>query len=37
VDSGPAAAVTAFILIDARPVEVNGKEMRTVYPLQAAG
>jgi uncharacterized cupin superfamily protein len=37
INNGPAAAVTAFILIDARPVEVNGKEMRTVYPLQAEG
>ena len=34
INKGPAVAVTAFILIDARPVEVNGKEMRTVYPLQ---
>ena len=25
-------AVIAFILIDAKPVEVNGKEMRTVFP-----
>ena len=24
--------VTAFILIDAKPVEVNGTEMRTVFP-----
>jgi hypothetical protein len=37
INKGPAAAVTAFILIDARPVEVNGKEMRTVYPLQGEG
>ena len=35
INKGPTAAVTAFILIDARPVEVNGEEMRTVYPVQA--
>src|ERR1700689_4536893 len=37
INKGPAAAVTAFILIDARPVEVNGTEMRTAYPLQPEG
>jgi uncharacterized cupin superfamily protein len=37
INKGPAAAVTAFILIDAKAVEVNGEEMRTVYPLQAEG
>jgi hypothetical protein len=34
VNKGPAPAVTAFILIDATPDEVNDKEMRTVYPVQ---
>ena len=32
VNKGPVPAVIAFILIDATPDEVNGKEMRTVYP-----
>jgi hypothetical protein len=35
VDNSAAAAVTAFILTDARPVEANRKEMRTVYPRLA--
>jgi transcription antitermination factor NusG len=34
VNKGSVPAVTAFILIDAKPVEVNGKEMRTVFPIQ---
>ena len=33
VNRGSLPAVIAFILIDAKPVEVNGKEMRTVFPL----
>ena len=33
VNRGSVPAVTAFILIDAKPVEVDGKEMRTVYPI----
>jgi quercetin dioxygenase-like cupin family protein len=33
VNKGSVPAVTAFILIDATPEVVNGKEMRTVYPL----
>jgi hypothetical protein len=33
VNRGSVPAVTAFILIDAMPVEVNGKEMRTVFPV----
>jgi uncharacterized cupin superfamily protein len=33
VNRGSVPAVTAFILIDAKPVEVNGKEMRTVFPV----
>ena len=32
VNRGSASAVTAFILIDAKPVEVNGTEMRAVFP-----
>jgi mannose-6-phosphate isomerase-like protein (cupin superfamily) len=32
VNKGSVPAVTAFILIDAKPVEVNGTEMRTVFP-----
>jgi uncharacterized cupin superfamily protein len=32
VNKGSVPAVTAFILIDAKPVVVNGKEIRTVYP-----
>ena len=34
VNKGSVPAVTAFILIDAKPVEVNGKELRTVFPIQ---
>src|SRR6201985_1128998 len=34
VNRGSVPAVTAFILIDAKPVEVNGEEMRTVFPVQ---
>ncbi|HZC81183.1 MAG TPA: cupin domain-containing protein [Nitrospiraceae bacterium] len=34
VNKGSVPAVTAFILIDAKPVEVNGKEMRTVFPIE---
>ena len=33
VNNGSVPAVIAFIMIDAKPVEVNGKEMRTVFPL----
>ena len=32
VNRGSVPAVTAFILIDARPAEVNGEELRTVFP-----
>jgi quercetin dioxygenase-like cupin family protein len=32
VNNGSVPAVIAFILIDAKPVEVNGTEMRTVFP-----
>jgi quercetin dioxygenase-like cupin family protein len=32
VNNGPVPAVIAFILVDATPDQVNGKEMRTVYP-----
>jgi uncharacterized cupin superfamily protein len=32
VNKGSVPAVIAFILIDAKPVEVNGTEMRTVFP-----
>jgi hypothetical protein len=32
VNKGSVPAVIAFILIDAKPVEVNGKEMRTGFP-----
>ena len=32
VNHGKVPAVTAFILIDAKPVEVDGKELRTVFP-----
>src|ERR1700739_1276325 len=34
VNRGSVPAVTAFILIDAKSVEVNGEEMRTVFPIQ---
>jgi quercetin dioxygenase-like cupin family protein len=33
VNKGSVPAVIAFILIDAKPVTVNGREMRTVFPL----
>jgi uncharacterized cupin superfamily protein len=33
VNRGSVPAVVAFILIDAKPVEVNGQEMHTVFPL----
>jgi uncharacterized cupin superfamily protein len=36
VNKGSVPAVTAFILIDAKPVVVNGKEIRTVYPATQA-
>jgi len=32
INRGSVPAVTAFILIDAKPVEVNGEELRTVFP-----
>jgi hypothetical protein len=32
VNRGSVPAVAAFILIDAKPVEVNGKELHTVFP-----
>lgn len=32
VNRGSVLAVAAFILIDAKPVEVNGKELHTVFP-----
>ena len=32
VNKGSVPAVIAFILIDAKPVAVNGTEMRTVFP-----
>ena len=34
VNKGVVPVVTAFILIDAKAVEVNGEEMRTVFPIQ---
>jgi quercetin dioxygenase-like cupin family protein len=34
VNKGSVPAVIAFILIDAKPVEINGKEMHSVFPLQ---
>jgi mannose-6-phosphate isomerase-like protein (cupin superfamily) len=33
VNNGSVPAVIAFILIDAKPVEVNGTEMHTFFPL----
>jgi hypothetical protein len=33
VNRGSVPAVIAFILIDAKPVEVDGKEMRTFFPV----
>ena len=32
INRGSVPAVTAFILIDAKPAEVNGEELRTVFP-----
>ena len=32
VNRGTVPAVTAFILIDAKPAEVNGEELRTLFP-----
>jgi hypothetical protein len=32
VNNGSVPPVIAFILIDATPDEINGNEMRTVYP-----
>jgi uncharacterized cupin superfamily protein len=32
VNRGSVPAVTAFILIDADPAEVNGQELRTIFP-----
>ncbi len=32
VNNGSVPAVIAFILVDATPDKVSGKEMRTVYP-----
>jgi mannose-6-phosphate isomerase-like protein (cupin superfamily) len=32
VNRGSVPAVTAFILIDANPAEVNGQELRTIFP-----
>jgi len=37
VNNGSVPAVIAFILIDAKPVEVNGTEMRTVFPTLPKG
>jgi uncharacterized cupin superfamily protein len=37
VNKSSVPAVTAFILIDAKPVEVNGTEMRTVFPTLPKG
>jgi mannose-6-phosphate isomerase-like protein (cupin superfamily) len=37
VNKGSVPAVTAFILIDAKPVEVNGTEMRTAFPTLPKG
>ena len=34
VNIGSVPAVIAAIMVDAKPVEVNGKELRTVYPSQ---
>ena len=33
VNRGKVPAVTAFILIDAKPAEVNGEQLRTVFPV----
>lgn len=32
VNKGSVPAVTAFILLDAKPDKVNGKELRTIFP-----
>ena len=32
VNKGSVPAVTAFILLDAKPDQVNGKELRTIFP-----
>jgi quercetin dioxygenase-like cupin family protein len=32
INRGSVPAVTAFILIDAKPAEVNGEELRTIFP-----
>jgi uncharacterized cupin superfamily protein len=32
VNNGTVPAVGAAVMVDAKPVEVNGKELRTVYP-----
>jgi hypothetical protein len=32
VNNGTVPAVGAAVMIDAKPVEVDGKELRTVYP-----
>jgi mannose-6-phosphate isomerase-like protein (cupin superfamily) len=36
-NKGSVPTVIAFILIDAKPVEVNGTEMRTVLPTVPKG
>jgi uncharacterized cupin superfamily protein len=33
INWGEVPAVTAFILIDAKPAEVNGKALRTIFPV----
>jgi hypothetical protein len=37
VNKGPVPAVIAFILIDAKLAEVNGTEIRTVFPTLQKG
>ncbi len=37
VNRGSVPAVTAFIMIDAKPVDVNGMEMRTDFPTLPKG
>jgi hypothetical protein len=37
VNNGSVPSVGAAIMVDALPVEVNGKELRTVYPTQQKG
>ena len=34
VNNGSVPTVGAAVMVDAKPVEVNGKELRTVYPSQ---